>query len=185
MIENLRNYLDTTLPWDVGTAQYVRLFGTVFVLVSASSVVFHLLIRDTAQPLQLLLHAGVIGVAYTVAVALASAALYGSRKAIDRLFVWQVWLTSFVAFVAGYFFLPLDGIAPWTPSGPEERPTLTVSASFSFSPVWGLVTYFFVQPYVTESLKSELVKLRDVNALLEAGAPERKRCGRINSVRVW
>ena len=84
MIEKLRNYLDTTLPWDVGTAQYVLLFGTVFVLVSVSSVVFHLLIRDTAQPLQLLLHAGVIGVAYTVAVALASAALLSGPVSMPR-----------------------------------------------------------------------------------------------------
>ena len=38
-------------------------------------------------------------------------------------------------------------------------------------PVWALVTYFFIQPYLTEGLTAELVKLRDINALLEAGAP--------------
>ena len=36
---------------------------------------------------------------------------------------------------------------------------------------WGLVTYFFIQPYLTASLAAELARLRDVNALLEAGMP--------------
>jgi DNA-binding LytR/AlgR family response regulator len=34
-------------------------------------------------------------------------------------------------------------------------------------PVWFLVTYLFVQPYLSESLKSELARLQEVNALLE------------------
>jgi len=168
MIEKLRNYLDTTLPWDVGTAQYLRLFGTVFMLVFASSVVFHLLIRDTAQPLRLLFHGAVIGVAYTAAVALASAALYASRKALERVLVWHVWLTSSVAFIAGYYFLPFDGLTHWMPGGAESGHADNVSF-IQLLPVWSLVTYFFVQPYVTESLKLELAKLRDVNAMLEAG----------------
>ena len=49
-METLRNYLSTTLPWDVGPMQYLRLFGTVFVLVFAGSLLLHLLLDD-ATPL--------------------------------------------------------------------------------------------------------------------------------------
>ncbi len=165
-MENLRNYLSTTLPWDVGTAQYLRLFGTVFMLIFAGSLLLHLLLEDAAPPWQSLVHAMSIGLAYTVVVAVACAALYAARKAIDRIFVWQVWLTSFLVFVAGFYLLPFDIVAEWQPGS-------THSGTVSFLqllPIWGLVTYFFIQPYLTESLKSELDKLRDLNALLEAGS---------------
>lgn len=169
MIENLRTYLDTTLPWDVGTSQYLRLLGTVFVLISASSVLLHLLLRDTAQPLQLLFHASLIGATYSVAVGLACAVLYASRTTIYRVLVWHVWLTSFVAFAVGYFLLPIDSLSGWASSGAASGHTGNISF-FQLLPIWGLVTYFFVRPYLAEGLRSELARLRDVNALLAAGS---------------
>lgn len=169
MIERLRSYLDAVLPLDLGAPQYLRLFRTVFVLVFASSVLLHLLLQDATRPLQTLFHAASIGAAYTVAVGLACAAVYASRKAVDRIRVWHIWLASFVVFVAGYYFLPLDNFAVWIPGNGAGAHAVNVSF-LQLLPIWGLVTYFFVQPYLTESLTSELVKLRDVNALLEAGA---------------
>lgn len=170
MMESLRNYLDASLPWEVGASQYFRLFGTVFVLACAGSVFLHLLLESGAGPLQTLFHAAWIGVAYTLAVGLACAALYGLRHAIDRILVWHVWLTSFVAFVAGYYLLPLDGPVGWAP-GQAGGAHGDGIGFLQLLPIWGLATYFFVQPYLTESLRSELAKLRDVNALLEAGRP--------------
>lgn len=169
MTESLRNYLGTTLPWDVGVSQYLRLFGTVFVLVFAGSVLLHLLLRDAAGPLPTLLHASSIGLAFTLVVGLACAVLYASRKAIDRILVWHVWLTSFIAFVAGYYLLPFGNETAFIPGSAISAHSDAISF-FQLVPIWGLVTYFFVQPYVTESLKSELVRLRDVNALLKAGS---------------
>lgn len=165
MMENLRNYLSTTLPWEVGPSRYLRLFGTVFALVFAGSLVLHLLLKDASRPLQSFGHAISIGLAYTVVVGLACTAVYAARKAIDRVLVWQVWSASFLVFVAGYFLLPFDSIAEWIPGSAHSD---TVSF-LQLLPIWALLTYFFVQPYLTESLKSELAKLRDVNSLLEAG----------------
>jgi hypothetical protein len=127
MIDTLRNYLGSTLPWDLGRMQYLRLFGTVFVLVFASAVLFHLLLRDTAEPLGLLVHAGVIGAAYTAVVVLACAVLYASRLAVSRVLVWHVWLTSLAAFVGGYFFLPFDGLMPSASGGAGNHPSGDIS----------------------------------------------------------
>ena len=165
MMENLRNYLSTTLPWDVGPPQYLRLFGTVFVLVFAGSLLLHLLLKDVTRPLQSLGHAASISLAYTVVVGLACTALYAARKAIDRVLVWQVWSASFLVFVAGYYLLPIESMAERIPGSAHND---TVSF-VQLLPIWALLTYLFVQPYLTESLKSELAKLRDVNMLLEAG----------------
>ena len=170
MPETLRNYLEATLPWDVDASQYLRLFGTVFGLVFAGSVLLHLLLQDATQLLSMVFHAALIGAAYTLVVGVACAALYVSRKAIDRVLVWHVWATSFVVFVAGYYLLPIDSLTGWIPDDAAVAHSDNVSF-LQLVPIWGLVTYFFVQPYLTESLRSELVKLRDVNALLKAGSP--------------
>lgn len=170
MIDTLRNYLGTTLPWDLGRNQYLRLFGTVFTLVFASAVLFHLLLRDATKPLGLLVHAAVIGAAYTIVVGFASLALYASRTAIDRVTVWHVWVTSFAAFVMGYYLLPFDGLSPWTSGGSAIHLSGDIDF-FQLLPMWALVTYFFLQPYVTQGLHSELDRLRELNALLEAARP--------------
>lgn len=169
MIERLRNYLGAALPWDVGASQYFRLFGTIFVLVFVSSVSLHLLLQDSARPLQTLFHAVLIGLGYTAVVGLACALLYALRNAIHRVLIWHVWLTSFAAFVAGFYLLPFDGLAAWLPGKGTDAHAGNISF-LQLLPIWGLVTYFFVQPYLTKSLKSELNKLRDVNALLEEGS---------------
>lgn len=169
MLESVRNYLGATLPWDVGASQYFRLFGTIFALIFAGSVFVHVLLQDAARPLQMLFHAAGVALAYTVAVGLACAAVYALRNAVRRLLVWHIWIASFVAFVAGYYLLPPDGFAVWIPDDSASAHTDKISF-FQLLPIWILVTYFFVQPYLTESLRSELTKLRDVNALLEAGS---------------
>lgn len=170
MRESLLSYLDTVLPLNLRAAQYLRLFRNVFVLVFASSVLLHLLLRDATHPLQTLIHAASIGAAYTAVTGLACAAVHASRKAIGRIRIWHIWLTSMAAFVAGYYLLPLDSAAGWIPGDVAGAHSDDVSF-LQLLPIWALVTYFFVQPYRTESLTSELVKLRDINALLEAGAP--------------
>ncbi len=161
MVERLRSYLDALLPMNLGASQYLRLFRTVFLLVFASSVLLHVLLEDGARPLRTLLHAASIGAAYTVVAGLACVAFYASHRAVKRIRVWHIWLASLLVFLAGYYLLPLDGF--------DGGHTVTVGF-LQLLPIWGLVTYFFIQPYLTESLQSELVKLRDINALLESGA---------------
>ena len=171
MIERLRSYLDAVLPMGLGVAEYLRLFRNVSLLVFASSVLLHLVLEDATPLLQTLLHAALIGVAYTAVVGLACAAVYASRKAVSRIRVWHIWLASFVIFLTGFYLLPLDGFSDWIPG--EGAGAHTVSISFlQLLPVWGLVTYFFIQPYLNAGLMSELAKLRDINAMLEAGLPK-------------
>lgn len=160
MIDRLSSYLSAGLPLGLGTAQYLRLFRTVFLLVFASSILLHVLLEDAARPLSTFLHAASVGLAYSIVVALACAAVFATRKAVDRVRVWHIWLASFAIFAIGYFLLPLDAISDHT-----------VNVGFlQLFPIWGLVTYFFIQPYLAQSVASEMARLRDVNALLEAGA---------------
>lgn len=171
MIERLRSYLEAVLPMGLGVAEYLRLFRTVFLLVFASSLLLHLMLEDATPLLQTLLHAALIGVAYTVVVGLACAVVYASRKAVSHICVWHIWLASFAVFLTGFYLLPLDGFSEWLPG--DGAGAHTVSISFlQLLPVWGLVTYFFIQPYLNASLKLELAKLRDINAMLEAGLPK-------------
>ncbi len=171
MLETLRNYLDAVLPLDLGATQYLRLFRNVFLLVFAGSVLLHVLLEDATRPLQMLLHAALIAAAYTVVVGIACAGVYASRKATGRVRVWHIWLASLAVFVAGYYFLPFDGSVS-TIAG-EGAGAHAAGVSFlQLLPIWALVTYFFIQPYLTASLTAELAKLRDVNALLEAGMPD-------------
>ncbi len=170
MLEKLRNYLAATLPWDVAAAQYLRLFGTIFLLVFLSSALLHLLLQDATGPLQVGLHAASIGVAYAVIVGLACAALFALRNTIRHVRVWHVWAASFVAFVAGFYLLPDHDLTALLP-GEATNAHPDDIGFLQLIPIWALVTYFFVQPYLTESLKSELDRLRDVNALLESAGP--------------
>lgn len=170
MLERLRSYLDAALPIDLAAAQYRRLFRTVFLLVFASSLLLHLLLQDAVRSLSTLFHAALIGATYTVVVGLACAAVWASRKALDRIRVWHVWLASLAVFLTGFYLLPIDEFAGWIPG--DDAGAHSVDVSFlQLLPIWGLVTYFFVQPYLTASLTTELNKLRDINALLEAGMP--------------
>ncbi len=170
MLESLRNYLEAVLPLELGTAQYLRLFRTVFLLVFVASLLLHVLLEDGIGPTQTLIHATLIGAAYTVVVGLACLLVYASRKATGSIRVWHIWLASLVVFVAGFYYLPFDGSAG-TIAG-EAAGAHAVNVSFlQLLPVWGLVTYFFIQPYLTASITAELEKLREVNALLEAGMP--------------
>ncbi len=170
MLESLRNYLATVLPLKLDAVQYLRLFRTVFLLVFASSVLLHVLMEDGMQPVQTLVHAALIAAMYTLVVGLACAVVYASRRANERVRVWHIWLASLVVFVAGYYFLPFDGF-PGSIAG-EGAGAHAVRVSFlQLLPVWVLITYFFIQPYLTSSLTAELKKLRDLNALLEAGMP--------------
>lgn len=169
MIERLRGYLDAVLPLDLGARQYFRLFRNVFVLVFASSMLLHVLLQDASKPLQTLFHAASIAAAYTLVVGLACAALYASRRAAERIRVWHIWLASLIVFLTGYYLLPLDQFAGWLPGDGGGAHAVDVGF-LQLVPIWGLVTYFFIHPYLAESRTAELVKLREVNALLEAGA---------------
>ncbi len=170
MIERLRSYLYAVLPMELGASQYMRLFRTVFLLIFASSALLHLLLQDAAPPLQTLFHAASIGAAYTIVVGLACAAVYASGKAIDRIRVWHIWLASLLVFLTGFYLVPFDSFAGWTPGAGAGAHTVDVGF-LQLIPIWALITYLFIQPYLTESLTAELAKLRDVNAMLEAGAP--------------
>lgn len=168
MMERLRSYLSAMLPMDLGAPQYLRLFRTVFMLVFASSVLLHLLLEDGTRPLQTLFHAALIAAAYTIVAGLACATVYASGKAVEHIRVWHIWVASLVVFLTGYYLLPLDGFAGWVPG--DEAGAHVASVSFlQLLPAWGLVTYFFIQPYLTASLTTEMAKLRDLNAMLEAG----------------
>ncbi len=163
MPESLKNYLSKSLPRGVGRSQYLRLFATVFALVFAGSVLLHVLLGERSSVSHLLVHAASIAGGYTVIVGLACALIYATRRTIERIRVWHVWMASFTVFVVGYYLQPL---------GDVTNAHSSAVSIFQLLPAWALVTFFFVHPYLSESRVTELDRLREMNAILEAGIPQ-------------
>ena len=166
-IEGLHNYLSTRLPLQLNAKQHFRLLVIVFALVFASSVVIHLLIQEERGLLGMLIHAGTIGLIYVVGIGLAMTFLHALLDATKDVRVWQLWVVSLAGFILGYYYLPFNELIDWLlgiQTNNHNRPM----GFLQLLPIWFLATYLFVQPYLTESLKSELVRLRDVNRLLES-----------------
>jgi len=165
-IEGLHNYLNTRLPLQLNARQHIRLLAMVFALVFASSVVIHLLIQEERSLPGMLIHAGTIGLIYVVGVGLAMTLLHALLGATQDVRVWHLWVVSMAGFILGYYHLPLTELMDWLLEVETDNHVRPMGFS-QLLPVWFLATYLFVQPYLTESLKSELVRLRDINELLE------------------
>lgn len=165
-IRGLSNYLSTTLPLELNAEQHFRLLRNVFALVFASVVVIHLLIRHDQTALGMLIHATFIGLVYSVGVGLAAALLYALHDRLRRVRVWHLWAVSLIGYILGYFFLPFDFFINWFPLLQDEA-RFTTMGFLQLLPVWFLITYLFVQPYLGEGLRLELARLQEINALLE------------------
>ena len=164
--DTVRDYLRTKLPLELNAQQHFRLLRNVFVLVFLSSVVIHLLDQQVDTLTGLLIHATTIGLLYAIGIGLATTLLYGLRNTMRRVHVWHVWAVSLAGFIVGYYFLPLDDLVSGL-LGVEAGDHVGRLGFFRLLPIWFLLTYLIVQPYLNESLRSELARLRDVNALLE------------------
>ncbi len=164
-IEGLHNYLSTRLPLRPSARQQIRLLTVVFVLVFACTVVIHLLIQEDGPLLGMLIHAGTIGLVYVVGIGLAMTFLHVLLDSTKDVRVWQLWAVSMAGFVLGYYYLPLSELIDWM-SGAQTNVHVRPMGFSQLLPVWFLATYLFVQPYLTESLRSELVRLREINELL-------------------
>jgi hypothetical protein len=167
-IGTLHNYLGTPLPLEINARQHFRLLRAIFVLVFASTIAIHLLLQEESSLVGTLVHATLIGLVYTIGIGLVTALLYALRNKIRQLQVWHLWGTSLAGFVLGYYFLPLDPFATWLPGAHGQGGT---PGFIPLLPVWLLVTYLFIQPYLDQGLKAELARLQEINALLEAGIP--------------
>lgn len=162
----VRDYFTAQLPLKLNAQQHFGLLRTVFILVFASTIVIHLLAKQQETLLDLLIHATIIGLVYTVAVGLATAFIYSLRKATRFISVWHVWAASLAGFFIGYYVLPIeDWVAglQWF----DSKDRLDSFGILQLAPVWLLVTYLIIQPYLNERLRSELTRLREINVLLE------------------
>lgn len=165
-VESLNNYLSTRLPLQINARQHFQLLGTVFVLVFASSVIIHLLVQQDKTLLGTLIHASVVGVIYVVGVGIAVVFLHVFRDTKQEIRVWHVWVVSMASFVVGYYFLPLNELLVEV-LGVDTEDHIGSKGFPSLLPVWFLVTYLFIQPYLNDGLKSELARLRRINDMLE------------------
>lgn len=165
-LEGLQNYLSTRLPLQLNAKEHFRLLAMVFALVFASTIVIHLLIQQDRTLPGMLIHATTIGIIYVVGIGLATTLLHVLRDATEAVRVWHIWIASLAGFILGYFFLPIDDLLAWllgANTGEHAGPL-----QFSqLLPVWCLLTYLFVNPYLNQGLRQELVRLTDVNELLQ------------------
>ena len=174
--EAARDYLNTQLPLDLNAQQHFRLLRTVFALVFASTAVIHLLMEQQDTLLGMLIHATTIGLIYTIAVGLATALLYSLRNVMRHVHVWHIWAVSLVGFFLGYYALPLDDLVAGLP-GVDTGNHVGTFGFLRLMPVWILVTYLIVHPYLNESLRLELARLREINELLEGPNLSAERSG--------
>lgn len=164
-IEGLQNYLGARLPLALNAKQHFRLLRTVFVLVCVATAVVHLLVEREYELVTALVHAVTIGLIYVIAVGLVTALLYAVRDSVRDIRVWHVWIVSLTSFVLGHYFLPIDGLIAWLlgVAAHAHDDQMTIS---QLLPVWVLLTYIFIQPYLNAGLRLELSRLRDINTLL-------------------
>ena len=162
----VRDYLSTQLPLELNAQQHFRLLRTVFALVFISTVVIHLLDQQEDAALGILIHATTIGLLYVIGIGIATSLLYGLRNAMHNVHVWHVWTVSLTGFILGYYFLPLDDLVAGL-LGVDSDDHVGALGFFRLLPVWFVLTYLIVQPYLNASLRSELARLRDVNEMLE------------------
>jgi len=165
--DTVRDYLSSQLPLDLSAQQHFRLLRTVFALVFISTVVIHLLDQQEGTLIDILIHATTIGLLYAIGIGLATALLHGLRKTMRHVFVWHVWIVSLVGFILGYYFLPLDDLVARLLAS-DTNDHIGALGFFRLLPIWFLLTYLIVQPYLNEGLISELARLRDINEMLEA-----------------
>jgi len=174
----VRDYLSTRLPLELDAQQHFRLLRNVFILVFISSVVIHLLgQREDTLP-GMLVHATTIGLLYAIGIGVATALLYLLRNAMRHVHVWHVWAVSLTGFILGYYFLPLDDLVDGL-LGLNTDDHIGALGFFRLLPVWFLLTYLIVLPYLNESLRSELARLRDVNEMLEGRSRGSERIGQL------
>lgn len=164
-VEGVQNYFVATLPMELNGRQRLRLLRLVFGLVFACAVAVHFLVQTGSGWFDTLVHAATIGVVYTVSVGLASILLPVLRSAAQGLRVWQIWIVSAIGFVVGFYFLPFVDLVEWL-IGRDVALHDEPLGFVQLAPVWVLVTYLFVQPYMNDALRLELDRLREVNCLL-------------------
>jgi DNA-binding LytR/AlgR family response regulator len=75
-------------------------------------------------------------------------------------------MVSLTSFIIGYYFLPVDD---WLSSilGVVINDHAYHMSASQLLPVWFMLTYIFIQPYLNTGLKLELAGLREVNLLLK------------------
>lgn len=165
-IDAIRDYLSTQLPLELNAQQHFRLLRNVFALVFISTIVIHLLDQQDSTLPGLLIHATTIGILYAIGVGLAAALLYALRNTMRHVHVWHVWVVLLTGFILGYYFLPLDDLITGL-LGADTNNHIGALGFFRLLPIWFLVTYLIVQPYLDQGLRSELTRLREINESLE------------------
>lgn len=172
-IEGVHNYLSAKLPWQLNASQYLRLMTAMFVLLLASTLLVHLLVQAGESLAATLIHATMIAVTYTLCVAVATAILYQLRDATKEFRVWHIWSVSLAGFILGYYVLPLDALIAGLIGIDTDNHAIPMSFQ-QLLPVWFLVTFLFVQPYINDALRTELDRLREINSLLKNRAMRRE-----------
>jgi hypothetical protein len=158
-METLQNYLGTRLPRKLTTSQLLRSLLTIYLLVFAGAVVIDILVRPQTRTIDLLIHAASIGLIYAMGFAIAASTFLLLGMLTKGLRVWHLWCISLIGFTLGYYLLPWDGILDWLPglSAVQHSDPLGFT---QLLPVSFLITYLFIQPFFSSSLRSELAKLR-------------------------
>ncbi|MEQ9451993.1 MAG: LytTR family DNA-binding domain-containing protein [Pseudomonadales bacterium] len=157
MLERLTDYFRLTIPLDIDARARLRALWSIFLFASLSTVVIHLFLPMHEPLLEMLLHAALVGLTYAFSLALLGTVVYRLRRA-TVVHVWQIWLLSLAGFTFGYYLVPLSEAVQWLFGLPPNQHAAIVQF-WELLPVWALVTFLFVQPYIHEQLRQKVMRL--------------------------
>lgn len=151
---------------DLTRNERIRYGIYVFIAICGSNILVDLVSGVPFGPISLIINAAVKSSVYMIGLVSSEIAItYYSKKrhAFTGISIGKIWLISLVGYVSGYLLL-----GPYREHfGHLEYHGTDSSLVFFFqiSPIWILLTYFYIQLHVRKSLRNEMDRLQQLNQL--------------------
>jgi hypothetical protein len=169
-LEGIQNYLGARLPLRPDNRELGIMILRLVVLAFLGALLVDVLTRPGTGAGDLLAHAGSVAIIYLVSVAIVSTSLLLGRKFSRHIRVWHLWSIALIAFVGGFQLVSID-VGAGRLAGFFEAHHDEPLSLLQLFPVWFLLTYLFVQPYLNASLRQEVSRLHKLNELIGESKP--------------
>ncbi len=168
----LADYLSTRVPADLGLSDQARLLVSTFLAIGVSVVVVHEFLPGGQLLGDVLVHALVLSITYTLCVLVVGGLLFFVvQRAKLEVEAWHLWVVSFLVYNLGHFlYVPFGENSRFAlhPDASSESPWLHYAR---LVPIWMVITYLFLQTHTRRALEKELADLQRLNAELTHGKP--------------
>ena len=168
----LADYLSTRVPADLGLSDQARLLVSTFLATGVPVVVVHEFLPGDQLFGDVLVHALVLSITYTLYVLVVGGLLFFVvQRAKLEVEAWHLWVVSFLVYNLGHFlYVPLGENSRFAlhPDANSESPWFHYAR---LVPIWMVITYLFIQTHTRRALEKELSELQRLNPELTHGKP--------------